>query len=70
MPYQLLADAALVVHFGVVLFVAGAFQRSVIEHWMQRLIYFEAPLWVFWAADTQSSGIEKFYLANLRGRLP
>ena len=105
MPYQLLADAVLVFHFGVVLFVvgglvvvvagswlhwrwvnhwwfrlahlaaiafvvlqawlgqfcplttleswlrvqagAGAYKRSFIEHWLQRLIYYEAPLWVF-----------------------
>ena len=110
MPFQLLADAVLVVHFGVVLFVvgglvvvlagnwlrwrwvnhlwfrlahlaaiavvviqawlgqycplttleswlrvkagAGAYESSFIEHWLQRLIYFEAPFWVFTAAYT------------------
>jgi Protein of Unknown function (DUF2784) len=104
-PYSLLADAVLIVHFGVVLFVVGglvaivsgnwlrwnwvshlwfrfahlaaivvvasqawlgqycplttleswlriqagsnAYQGSFIQHWLQRLIYFEAPLWVF-----------------------
>jgi hypothetical protein len=25
----------------------AAYQASFIEHWLQRLIYFEAPLWVF-----------------------
>ena len=110
MPYQLLADAVLVVHFGVVLFVvgglvvvlvgnwlrwgwvnqlwfrlahlaaiavvvlqawlgqycplttleswlrvqagSGAYETSFIEHWLQRLIYFQAPFWVFTAAYT------------------
>ena len=110
MPYQLLADAVLVVHFGVVLFVvgglvlvlvgnwlrwrwvnhlwfrlvhlaaiavvvlqawlrqycplttleswlrvqagSGAYQTSFIEHWLQRLIYFQAPFWVFTVAYT------------------
>ncbi len=105
MPYQLLADAVLVFHFGVVLFVVGglvvvvagnwlhwrwanqlwfrsahlaaiavvvlqvwlgqfcplttleswlrvqagaaAYEKSFIEHWLQRLIYYEAPVWVF-----------------------
>jgi hypothetical protein len=104
-PYQFLADAVLVIHFGVVLFVMGglvvvvagnwlrwrwvnhlwfrgahlaaiaivvlqswlgqhcplttleswlrvkagavAYERSFIEHWLQRLIYYEAPFWVF-----------------------
>jgi hypothetical protein len=104
-PYQLLADAVLLVHFGVVLFVVGglvvilagnrlqwrwvngwwfrlahlaaivfvvvqawlgqmcplttlesslrvragspAYQRSFIEHWVQWLIFYEAPSWVF-----------------------
>ena len=110
MPYQLLADAVLVIHFGVVLFVVGgivvviagnclrwtwvnklwfrlvhlaaiavvvlqawlgqycplttleswlrvkagaaAYERSFIEHWLQRLIYYEAPFWVFTLAYT------------------
>ena len=110
MPYQLLADAVLVVHFGVVLFVvgglvvvlvgnwlrwgwvnhlwfrlahlvaiavvvlqawlgqycplttleswlrvqagSGAYETSFIEHWLQRLIYFQAPFWVFTVAYT------------------
>lgn len=110
MTYQLLADAVLVFHFGVVLFVVGglvlvvsgnwlhwrwvnqlwfrlahlaaialvvvqawlgqfcplttleswlrveagatAYERSFIEHWLQRLIYYEAPLWVFTLAYT------------------
>jgi membrane protein implicated in regulation of membrane protease activity len=109
-PYQLLADAVLVIHFGVVLFVVGglavfvagnwlhwawvnqwwlrlahlaaiaivvlqawlgqycplttleswlrvqagapAYERSFIEHWLHRLIYYEAPLWVFTVAYT------------------
>jgi hypothetical protein len=109
-PYQLLADAVLVVHFGVVLFVVGglvvvlagnwlhwrwvngwwfrlahlgaiafvvvqawlgrlcplttleswlrlqagspSYGTSFIEHWVQRLIYYEAPAWVFTAAYT------------------
>jgi hypothetical protein len=109
-PYQLLADAVLVSHFGVVLFVVGglvvvvagnwlqwrwvnqlwfrlahlaaiavvalqawlgqfcplttleswlrvqtgaaAYEKSFIEHWLQRLIYYEAPLWVFTVAYT------------------
>ncbi len=110
MPYQLLADAVLVVHFGVVLFVvgglvvvlagnwlcwgwvnqlwfrlahlaaiavivlqawlgqycplttleswlrvqsgSGAYESSFIEHWLQRLIYFQAPFWIFTVAYT------------------
>jgi len=109
-PYQLLADAVLLLHFGVVLFVVGgllvvlvgnwlhwrwvnewwfrlahlaaiaivviqawlgqycplttleswlriqaggaSYNTSFIEHWLQRLIYYEAPLWVFTAAYT------------------
>jgi len=104
-PYQLLADAVLVVHFGVVLFVVGGlvaivagnrlgwrwvngrgfrlahlaaigivvaqawlgqrcplttleswlrvragsfgYETSFIEHWLQRIVYYEAPLWIF-----------------------
>ena len=110
MPYQLLADAVLIVHFGVVLFVVGglvvvfvgnwlhwrwvnglrfrlahlagiavvviqawlgqfcplttleswlrvqaggtSYNKSFIEHWLQRLIYYEAPSWVFTVAYT------------------
>ena len=110
MPYQLLADAVLLLHFGVVLFVVGgllvvlagnglrwhwvnewwfrlahlaaiavvvvqawlgqhcplttleswlrpqaggaSYNTSFIEHWLQRLIYYEAPFWVFTAAYT------------------
>ncbi|MGE4049425.1 MAG: DUF2784 domain-containing protein [Piscinibacter sp.] len=110
MPYQLLADAVLIVHFGVVLYVvgglvvvlagnwlgwgwvnqlwfrvahlaaiavvvlqawlgqycplttleswlrvqagSGAYETSFIEHWLQRLIYFQAPFWVFTVAYT------------------
>ncbi|QTN21544.1 DUF2784 domain-containing protein [Rhizobacter sp. AJA081-3] len=110
MPYQPLADAVLVIHFGVVLFVVGglvvvvagnwlrwrwvnqlwfrlahlaaiavvvlqawlgqycplttfeswlrvqagaaAYERSFIEHWLQRLIFYEAPFWVFTVAYT------------------
>jgi Protein of Unknown function (DUF2784) len=109
-PYQLLADAVLVLHVGVVLFVLGglvvvvagnwlhwrwvnrlwfrvahlaaiavvvlqawlgqicplttleswlrvragaaAYEKSFIEHWLQRLIYHEAPFWVFTVAYT------------------
>jgi hypothetical protein len=109
-PYQLLADAVLVFHFGVVFFVVGglvvvvagnwlhwrwvnrlwfrlahlaaiavvalqawlgqfcplttleswlrvqtgaaAYEKSFIEHWLQRFIYYEAPLWVFTVAYT------------------
>ena len=105
MPYQFLADAVLLTHFGVVLFVTGglvvvvagnglgwrwvngwwfrlahlaaiaviavqawlgqycpltileswlrvrsgapAYNKSFIEHWVQRLMYYEAPLWLF-----------------------
>jgi hypothetical protein len=110
MPYQLLADAVLLLHFAVVLFVVGglvailvgnrldwgwvnrrwfrlahlaavgvivaqawlgklcplttleawlrtqagapAYQGSFIEHWLQRLIYFDAPAWAFTLAYT------------------
>ena len=110
MPYPLLADAVLVLHFGVVLFVVGGlvvvgagnwlgwrwvngwwfrlahlaaigivaaqallgqlcplttleswlraqagqpgYARSFIEHWLQRMLFFEAPLWVFTCAYT------------------
>jgi len=109
-PYQLLADAVLVVHFGVVLFVVGGlgavvagnrlgwrwvngrgfrlahlaaigivvaqawlgqrcplttleswlrvragspgYETSFIEHWLQRIVYYEAPLWMFALAYT------------------
>jgi hypothetical protein len=112
-PYQSLADAVLVIHFGVVLFVVGglvvvvagnslqwrwvnrlwfrlahltaiavvalqawlgqfcpltnleswlrvqagaaAYEKSLIEHWLQRLIYYEAPFWVFTVAYTAFS---------------
>lgn len=105
MPYQLLADTVLLLHFGVVLFVIGglvavvvgnglswrwvnwlpfrvvhlaaigviavqawlgqyypltileswlrvqagqsAYAASFIEHWVQRVLYFQAPMWVF-----------------------
>lgn len=105
MPYQTLADAVLLIHFAVVLFVVGGlplipvgnrlgwrwvngwgfrlahlaaiavvvlqawlgqrcplttleswlrlkagssgYRRSFIEHWVQRLLYYEAPAWVF-----------------------
>jgi hypothetical protein len=110
LPYQLLADALLIIHFGVVLFVVGglvvvvagnrlqwrwvnhrwfrlahlaaiafvvvqawagqacplttleswlrvragrsAYDESFVEHWLQRLIYCDAPFWVFTAAYT------------------
>jgi len=110
MPYQLLADAVLVVHFGVVVFVvgglaavlvgnwlawrwvngwwfrlvhlgaivfvaaqawlgalcplttleswlrvragSGGYTTSFIEHWLQRFIFYDAPIWVFTAAYT------------------
>jgi len=110
MPYQLLADAVLVLHFGVVLFVIGglivvvtgnwlewrwvngwwfrlahlvaigvvvaqallgrlcplttleswlrvqagqpSYTKSFIEHWLQRIIFYEAPFWVFALAYT------------------
>jgi hypothetical protein len=114
MPYPLLADAVLLLHFGVVLFVigglvavlignmfsnalawrwvnggwfrlahlvaigivavqawlgqlcpltvletwlreqagSGGYRRSFIEHWVQWLIYYEAPAWVFTTAYT------------------
>jgi hypothetical protein len=109
-PYQLLADAVLLIHFGVVLFVVGGlvvvvagnwlhwrwvnrwwfrlahlaaiafvavqawlgqfcplttfeswlrvqaganpYNTSFIEHWLQRLSYYEAPFWVFTVAYT------------------
>jgi hypothetical protein len=105
MPYQLLADAVLLLHFAVIVFVVGglaavlvgnaagwrwvndwwfrlahllaigvvvvqswlgqhcpltileswlrvqagaqAYQQSFIEHWVQRIIYYDIPLWVF-----------------------
>ena len=105
MPYQLLADAILILHFGVVLFVVGgllavvagnglgwgwvngwwfrlahlaaigvvvaqallgrfcpltsleswlrvqagqpSYTKSFIEHWLQRIIFYDAPFWVF-----------------------
>lgn len=31
---------------------AAAYEKSFIEHWLQRLIYFEAPIWVFTVAYT------------------
>ena len=110
MPYQQLADAVLLIHFAVVLFVIGGmvvivagngrgwrwvngwgfrlshlgaigivvvqawlgrycpltvleswlrvqageapYRASFIEHWVQKLIYFDAPLWVFAGAYT------------------
>jgi len=110
MPYQLLADAVLLLHFGVVLFVVGglaavvvgnrrgwrwvngwafrgahlaaigfvvvqawwgqtcpltvleswlrvragasAYDTSFVEHWVQRLLYYQAPAWVFVVAYT------------------
>ena len=110
MPYQLLADAVLVIHFAVVLFVMGGlfvvivgnlrgwrwvnrlwfrlahlvaiavvvaqawlgrlcpltimeswlrgqagetgYRASFVEHWVQRAIYFEAPVWMFAALYT------------------
>jgi hypothetical protein len=109
-PYQFLADAVLVLHFGVVIFVVGglvvvvagnwlhwrwvnqlwfrlahlaaiavvvlqtwlgqvcpltaleswlrtragatAYERTFIEHWLQRLIYYDLPFWVFTVAYT------------------
>lgn len=110
MPYQLLADAVLVLHFAVVVFVVGGlvavlignwlrwpwvngwwfrlthlgaiafvalqawlgawcplttlenwlrvqagspgYTKSFIEHWLQRIIFYEAPFWVFTVAYT------------------
>lgn len=110
MPYQLLADAVLVVHFAVVVFVVGglalivagnwlgwrwvngwwfrlshlgaiafvvvqawlgelcplttleswlrvqggasAYTKSFMEHWIQHVIFYEAPFWVFAMAYT------------------
>lgn len=110
LPYQLLADAVLVLHFAVVLFVVGGlllivagnllawhwvnslwlrvghlaaigvvvaeswlgivcpltaaevwlriqagstfYRESFIEHWVQRLLFYEAPSWVFTAVYT------------------
>ena len=110
MPYQLLADAVLVLHFSVVLFVVGGlvvvlagnwfrwrwvngwwfrlahlatiaivvaqgwlgqlcplttleswlrvqagepgYTKGFIEHWLQRIIFYEAPFWVFSLAYT------------------
>jgi hypothetical protein len=110
MPYRLLADAVLVLHFGVVLFVVGglvlvllgnalgwawvnrlsfrlahlaaiavvvaqawlgqlcpltileswlrvqaggaAYRQSFIEHWLQRIVYWDAPPWAFTVAYT------------------
>jgi hypothetical protein len=110
MPYQWLADAVLLIHFGVVIFVVGGlgavllgnglgwrwvnrwwfrlthlaaiafvvlqtwlgkicplttletwlryqagdtgYEQSFIQHWIQRLLFFEAPPWVFTTAYT------------------
>ncbi len=110
LPYQLLADAVLLLHFGVVLFVIGglvlvvvgnlrgwqwvnslwfrlahvlaigivvvqawlgdvcplttleswlrvkagspSYSKSFIEHWVQHLLFYEAPFWVFTLAYT------------------
>lgn len=110
MPYQLLADAVLAIHFAIVLFVIGglvaivggnvygwrfvngwlfraahlgaiavvvaqawlgvvcplttleswlreqagqaAYETSFIEHWLTRLLFYQAPAWVFTAAYT------------------
>ena len=110
MPYQLLADAVLTLHLGVILFVLGglilivagnlrgwcwvnswsfrlvhlaaiavvvaqawlgrlcplttleswlrvkagspSYTKSFIEHWIQQIIFYEAPAWVFTAAYT------------------
>jgi hypothetical protein len=109
-PYQFLADAVLLLHFAVVLFVivglplvvagnlrgwpwvnnlgfrlanlaaivfvaaqawlgqncplttleswlrvqagSSSYRRSFIEHWVQRLLFYEAPFWIFTAAYT------------------
>jgi len=127
-PYQLLADAVLLIHFGVVLFVVGglvvivagnwlhwpwvngwwfrlahlaaiavvvvqawfgqlcpltaleswlrvqagsaAYSKSFIEHWVQRLIYYEAPAWVFTAGYSVFGGCVVFawWLYPPRGR--
>ena len=45
-----LADGVLILHLGVVIFVVGGLPvhgASFIQHWLERLIYFEAPLWAF-----------------------
>jgi hypothetical protein len=113
--YQMLADAVLAVHFGVVLFIVGgliailvgnarnwrwvngwwfrvahltaivvvalqawlgqlcpltvleswlreqagsaSYQKSFIEHWLQRLLFFEAPFWMFTAAYTAFAAV-------------
>ena len=129
MPYQLLADAVLVLHFGVVLFVVGGlvvvvagnrlgwrwvngwwfrlahlaaigivvaqallgqlcplttleswlraqagqsgYAGSFIEHWLQRVIFFEAPLWAFALAYTVFAGLVVaawWYFPPSRGR--
>jgi hypothetical protein len=111
LPYQLLADAVLLLHFGIVLFVIGglvlvvvgnmfaswpwvnslwfrlahvlaigvvvaqawlgkvcplttleswlrvqagspSYSKSFVEHWVQRLLFYEAPFWVFTLAYT------------------
>ena len=110
MPYQLLADAVLALHFGVVVFVVGGlvavlagnwfgwrwvngwrfrmlhlaaiafiviqtwlgqlspltlleswlreqggasgYSQSFVEHWLQRILFFDAPFWVFTLAYT------------------
>lgn len=31
---------------------SASYQKSFIEHWLQRLLFFEAPFWVFTAAYT------------------
>src|SRR5262245_46275079 len=110
LPYRLLADAVLLLHFSIVVFVVGGlllviagnlmrwpwvnnawfrlahaaaiavvvvqawlgkvcplttleswlrvkggltgYRQSFVEHWVQRLLYYEAPLWVFAMAYT------------------
>ncbi len=57
-----LVDALLALHMGIVVFVVGLFLRriagqgsygvSFIEHWLSRLLYWEAPWWVFVAGYT------------------
>jgi polyferredoxin len=114
-PYPLLADAILVLHFGIVVFVVGGlavvlagnllawrwvngwwfriahlaaiaivaaqawlgqlcpltileswlraqtgepgYTKSFVEHWLQRIIYYEAPSWVFTVAYTVFAAI-------------
>lgn len=39
---------------------SAAYERSFIEHWLQRLIFYDAPAWVFTAAYTAFAALVVF----------